>query len=205
MTSNVAQVPYRTFNDPKFGERQEAFRKRLSDSGLTCRTFCDGHELEKLIFQALVETDESRVTVPATSIWPKGESPYPGLTQFTRKYAEVFFGREEEVNEVLERIRTPGVRFVIISGGSGTGKSSLVDAGVLPKLEENGLPEIERFVCKRMVPSQGEQPFDALMRALHLEVAQAGLDPYERGHNLPSEPGILSDNLKTIISKGAAC
>ena len=67
---------------------------------------------------------------------------------FTRKYAPVFFGRDAEVREVLDRLRLPEGRFLIISGGSGTGKSSLVDAGVLPRIEESGIGE-ERvaFVC----------------------------------------------------------
>ena len=114
----------------------------------------------------------------------------------------VFFGRESEVNEILDRMRGPEGRFIIISGGSGTGKSSLVDAGMLPRVEESGLPGMARCVCKRMVPSQGNHPFDALMRVLHSEAERAGIDPFETGQRLLSEPSICSELLRTIISQG---
>ena len=123
---------------------------------------------------------------------------------FTRRYARVFFGREAEVNEILDRMRGPAGRFVIISGGSGTGKSSLVDAGVLPRLEETGLPGIGSCVCKRVVPSQGNHPFDALMRALQSEAERAGVNSFDSGESLLSEPGNLTNLLKTIVSKGTS-
>ena len=141
-------------------------------------------------------------TVSKTWDIEKDGSPYPGLMHFTRKYAGVFFGRESEVNEILDRMRGPEGRFIIISGGSGTGKSSLVDAGMLPRVEESGLPGMARCVCKRMVPSQGNHPFDALMRVLHSEAERAGIDPFETGQRLLSEPSICSELLRTIISQG---
>ena len=55
---------------------------------------------------------------------------------FTRKYARVFFGRDDEIREILYRMQKPEGRFIIISGDSGVGKSSVVDAGILPKLED---------------------------------------------------------------------
>ena len=41
---------------------------------------------------------------------------------FTRKYRRVFFGREDEIREILDRMRKPEGRFIIISGDSGVGK-----------------------------------------------------------------------------------
>jgi len=51
----------------------------------------------------------------------KDGSPYPGLMHFTRKYARVFFGRDDEIREVLYRMGKPEGRFIIISGDSGVG------------------------------------------------------------------------------------
>jgi ABC-type arginine transport system ATPase subunit len=96
---------------------------------------------------------------------------------FTRKYAPVFFGREVEVHEILDRMRLPEGRFLIISGDSGVGKSSIVDAGILSELEEGGLPGNESCECVRMVPGQGSQPFGALMTALGSFTTRAGLRP----------------------------
>jgi len=56
-------------------------------------------------------------------------------------------------------------RFIIISGDSGVGKSSVVDAGVLPQLEQGGLPGTDSCACVRMLPGQGDHPFKALMTA----------------------------------------
>lgn len=142
--------------------------------------------------------------VTSTRTWDvaKNGPPFPGLLHFTRKYAPVFFGREAEVYEVLDRLQLPEGRFLIISGDSGTGKSSLVDAGVLPRLEEIGLRGSENCACVRMQPSHGNQPFDALVRALHDAIEGAGLNWKEIGSSLTARPDRLPTKLKTIISKG---
>ena len=148
-------------------------------------------------------TDQKTETSPAIT-WDinKDGSPYPGLMHFTRKYAPVFFGRDAEVREVLDRLRLPEGRFLIISGGSGTGKSSLVDAGVLPRIEESGIGGERRYVCVRMVPSQGSNPFDALLRPLHGYAERAGLNVYELAEKMAAQPNILPERIQEIVSKG---
>jgi Novel STAND NTPase 1 len=106
------------------------------------------------------------------------------------------------VREVLDRMYAPDGRFVIVSGNSGTGKSSLVDAGLLPQLEKTGLPGGRRCLCVRVVPSQGEHPFDALKGVLQYFVVSAGLPPEYLGEELYKKPESLSDRSRTIISKG---
>jgi hypothetical protein len=58
--------------------------------------------------------------------------PYPGLRSFDPKEGKLFFGRDRSVNEVQKRLASYGV--VTVLGGSGSGKSSLVRAGLLPYL-----------------------------------------------------------------------
>ena len=64
--------------------------------------------------------------------------PYPGLSAFDTGDAGVFHGREEEqaaLIETLERMKRRGEpRLALVLGASGSGKSSLVRAGVLPRL-----------------------------------------------------------------------
>src|SRR5690606_17424038 len=61
-------------------------------------------------------------------------SPYRGLLTFGELDAPFFFGRDAEAEELLDRVRrTP---FVAVVGPSGTGKSSLVRAGLLPRLRQ---------------------------------------------------------------------
>lgn len=123
---------------------------------------------------------------------------------FTRKFAPVFLGREPDVRGILDRIRLPEGRFMVISGDSGTGKSSLVDAGVLPRVEEAGLSGYARCLCRRIVPSQGNHPFDALMRVLHADAVDAGLDPYRLAEELLARPETFIENVRMIISKSAS-
>ncbi len=60
------------------------------------------------------------------------DNPFPGIRPFQLDEADLFFGREDLVHELLHRVRRH--RFVAVLGNSGTGKSSLVRAGVLPPL-----------------------------------------------------------------------
>ena len=71
--------------------------------------------------------------------WDPSRSPYPGLMPFVSEDAAVFFGRDQEVNRLVDLLqptlqRGRG-RFVAIVGPSGSGKSSLLRAGLLPRLE----------------------------------------------------------------------
>src|SRR5262245_6362825 len=61
-----------------------------------------------------------------------GACPFPGLLPFAEKDAPFFFGREEETAELLRRLERS--RFVAVIGVSGSGKSSLVHAGLKPEL-----------------------------------------------------------------------
>lgn len=76
--------------------------------------------------------------VPPRRVWDSEQPPYPGLEAFTEQDAAVFFGRDREIAELVERLH-PAVparahRFVTVVGPSGSGKSSLVRAGLLPAL-----------------------------------------------------------------------
>lgn len=64
------------------------------------------------------------------------ECPFPGLQPFSIEHAELFFARDEEIAEVISLLKRSGdeSRWVQIEGPSGVGKSSLVQAGILPRL-----------------------------------------------------------------------
>jgi hypothetical protein len=64
-------------------------------------------------------------------------NPYPGLRPFDGDYARFFFGRDRQISELIERLR--GSRFVAVVGLSGSGKSSLVRAGLLLALRAGQL------------------------------------------------------------------
>lgn len=65
-------------------------------------------------------------------------SPFPGLRAFTPRDARIYFGRGHETDELVARVSAGS--FVAVVGASGTGKSSLIGAGLLPRLAAGAVP-----------------------------------------------------------------
>ena len=63
---------------------------------------------------------------------PSSSNPFPGLRPFTSEEDYLFFGREDQTNELLQLLREH--RFIAVVGTSGSGKASLVRAGLIPSL-----------------------------------------------------------------------
>ena len=115
--------------------------------------------------------DEETSTIDASSsqialLWDDVENPYKGLRAFERGEAQDFFGREEFVERLLWRMQEadPYQRFLAIVGPSGSGKSSVARAGLLPALVKNAIAGSDHWFCIDMIP--GDSPFDALETAL---------------------------------------
>lgn len=79
---------------------------------------------------AVARPSDARLRLP--------REPYPGLRPFLDFEAALLFGRERQVREVLEHLKQ--TQFVAVLGGSGSGKSSLIHAGVVPALRSYGIP-----------------------------------------------------------------
>ncbi len=90
--------------------------------------------------------------------------PYRGLLAFKAEHARFFFGRDAEVQEVLNDLEglhaTGKPRFLVVAGASGTGKSSVVLAGAVPKLSQGPQPRTVAVLCP------GDNPMGVLEHAL---------------------------------------
>lgn len=90
------------------------------------------------------------------------KNPYRGLKTFDAKHKEDFYGREQSITSVLDRLNDS--RFLCLIGASGCGKSSLVKAGLLPKLENESIVNNHRWQIEQLTP--GNNPRDILIEKL---------------------------------------
>ena len=115
-------------------------------------------------------------------------SPYRGLAVFGEQDAGWFFGREAATAAVLDRMSRllAGAGLLVVSGASGAGKSSLLRAGVLPRIRADGLaaaPGAASWPCLVFTPTRA--PLDELA----LRVAPlAGADAAAVRRGLAADP-----------------
>jgi len=132
-------------------------------------------------------------------------SPFRGLNVFDFEHAPIFFGRIKAIGEVLEALEQQGKvwrPFVLIVGGSGSGKSSLVRAGVLPQLTQPGTIEgiglWRRAVTRPGAGGSGGDCFDALANALLDSAALPGLENLESTSAVEELATELRDNPEAV-------
>ena len=129
------------------------------------------------------------------------DNPFPGLRSFEPEQAELFFGRDEQIEDLLERLQEH--RFLAVVGSSGSGKSSLVRAGLIPALERGYVdPAIAHWRIAMMRPGRSPtielcrelaKRFDESTTEANLEIlsrSNAGLAEFARQHLKPGE-GLL--------------
>src|SRR6516165_11388234 len=105
-------------------------------------------------------------------------NPFPGLRPFLAEEDYLFFGREEQTAELLSLLRQH--RFLAVVGTSGSGKSSLVRAGLLPALHGGTMAQAGS-TWEVVVLRPGGDAIDNLVRAL----LKADLYDAEDAESLP--------------------
>ncbi|WP_416958202.1 XRE family transcriptional regulator [Streptomyces sp. Agncl-13] len=113
--------------------------------------------------------------------------PYTGLRPFREQDAEWFFGREQLVEELAERLERQ--RFVMVIGASGSGKSSLLRAGLLPRL---------RDAATVVVLTPGPRPVEECAVRLG---ALAGISPGGLYEEFRQNPENLARVLRQIVAR----
>ena len=139
---------------------------------------------------------------PLISVSGAVESPYRGLHSFDERDAAFFFGREDAATAVLERMsrQLEGPGLLVVSGVSGAGKSSLLRAGVLPRLRGSGLagaPEAAGWPCLVFTPSP--TPLDELAVAV---ASVAGVDAAGIRVGLDTDPAAFALTARQAAANG---
>lgn len=115
------------------------------------------------------------MTVEAAESYIKATgNPFPGLRPFEAEESDLFFGREDDIFELLSRLRH--MRFLAVVGASGCGKSSLIKAGLIASLTEGSLPGEWRVAMLRPWQSPITQLAAALSCPGVLEVPSNSAD-----------------------------
>jgi len=171
-------IPASALIDREFGARQDAFRRRVQESGLTTQSFASPAALSQLVERSLRDLAETRQrreqaqakardalaagdgSAPGTgrrgTLWARG-CPYRGLLPFGESDADVFYGRERLAAELAVKLAARISRggMVVVTGASGSGKSSLLRAGLLPILARGQqIPGSDRWPRVVMTPTK---------------------------------------------------
>jgi hypothetical protein len=97
--------------------------------------------------------------------WDATRPPFPGLLAFDEEDAAVYFGRDDDIRRLIERLDARraqgGAKLIALLGSSGSGKSSLLRAGVIPRLKRAGRNWIAVPALRPRI-----HPVDELARAL---------------------------------------
>jgi len=164
---------------------------------------CREH-LRRIVLRRLERLWESGADQPDARPWLAG-SPFPGLRSFKPCEAPVFFGRGRARVDLRQRLARQigrGTAFMLVLGASGSGKSSLVKAGLLADLKAGQMPPVT--LCRHAIlrPGDRDQPLAALAAALLEPEALPGLawDEAALLQALRDAPGTVSAPLAQALA-----
>jgi formylglycine-generating enzyme required for sulfatase activity/energy-coupling factor transporter ATP-binding protein EcfA2 len=189
------------FSDPKTGAIRHGCNFYASPDDFRQQFTQHLRELVEELLQAPASAP-TLVPSPPVELWR--ESPFPGLRAFTDRDSPIFFGRGRETDNLVERIKRD--RFVAVVGASGSGKSSLVWAGLIPALKGNSIRS-ERaassdWLWVRMTPGGSrdnpDNPFMAL--AVELKRYLAGWEARDTARELAAKPEAFTQLIPQILA-----
>jgi hypothetical protein len=143
--------------------------------------------------------EQSRPSPPASSpVTVDAEHPWLGLNAYTEETQAYFFGRDAEIREMFTRVRENTL--TVLFGQSGLGKSSLLGAGMVPKLKvERYRPVLIRFVFSKDAPTLVDQTRYALCQTLGMTAPDDGTTLWEFFHHVLTRPDDLRERSPVLI------
>jgi tetratricopeptide (TPR) repeat protein len=156
----------------------EWFRSENGEFKAAFQTFLGTDAFEQRIELLLRQWLDTRGVLGPRLTWPKEKgSPFRGLAPFEAEHAAVFFGRDRAIDEARRRLVGGAERstsYLLIVGASGSGKSSLARAGLIPRLTTPGVVEtVDVWRVALMKPSEGRAgPLASLATALFVALPE---------------------------------
>jgi len=142
----------------------QSFREALKNTGETALAELDHRTKPAFDLAELGLSTQKLDSLAELELEP--ENPYKGLRAFQEADADDFFGRDDLIDSLVARMRGDGVqsRFLAVVGPSGSGKSSVVKAGLIPRIRRGALQDSENWFIVEKVP--GQYPMEELEAAL---------------------------------------
>nr|WP_229849031.1 helix-turn-helix domain-containing protein [Streptomyces melanogenes] len=157
----------------------------------------DGAEWERRWRAAVREVVSAPADEPDSDV-----PPYCGLTRFEPADAGRFHGRTELTEDLLRLVRAH--RLTVVVGPSGSGKSSLLRAGLIPRLRDTGDPLPRPAVIRILTP--GPQPAAEHRKQLMPHEAPGDtwviVDQFEEAFTLCTDPGQRAEFLEMLLRAG---
>ncbi len=141
-------IPLSRLIDCEFGDRQDAFRHRVQDSGLTTQPFANPDALRRLVGDSLRDLADTRARIDSGIVREQVPAePQPVRTsKFVNPPPAVvpawFQDRQVETGLLAGYVTDPGIRLVTVTGRGGIGKTAMV-CRLLKELEAGRLPDVE--------------------------------------------------------------
>jgi tetratricopeptide (TPR) repeat protein len=165
---------------PKFAERSDQYRRLdeycrrtfYNEQGAAVvahHKFTSSHDFERRLAAHVRRWLDREMHVPHSErfrpFW-RGESPFRGLQSFEAEHHAVYFGRSEAMSDLMRRIHEietaaltadePVARLLLVQGMSGSGKTSLFKAGLLPLLALRPVEGIAQWITVHLRPSESD-------------------------------------------------
>ncbi len=138
----------------------------------------------------------SRLPAPATIRLELPPCPYRGLFAFRAEDAPLFFGRDAVIDDLVQAVEQQSA--VVVIGPSGSGKSSVVAAGLLPRLQQAAhLRQAQGIAWSIASMRPSDRPFHAFAAAM-LSVLERELETAERLRRVEQMAQELADGTQTL-------
>ena len=133
------------------------------------------------------------------------QEPYPGLRPFLGHEASLLLGRDDQITQIVDRLKA--THFVAVIGGSGSGKSSLIRAGVVPRLRAFGISQAGDYWIPVIYTPGTSKPAETQGQNQHLQTPVTRLAwKFARTlapQNSDEETQGLCDEIATVFRQGA--